>query len=57
MDDLRRRQARNGAAVPLNILVVLERSGIARVRLLASNLAAQIALAPGLEEAGPSGKI
>ncbi len=43
--------------VPLNMLIVPERSGVARVRLLADYLAAQIARAPGIEKAGPGGKV
>ena len=42
--------------VPLNMLIVPERSGIARVRLLADYLAAQMARAPGIEKTGPGGK-
>lgn len=41
--------------VPLNMLIVPERSGIARVRLLADYLAAQIARTPGIEKPGLSG--
>jgi DNA-binding transcriptional LysR family regulator len=42
--------------VPLNMLIVPERSGIARVRLLIDFLAAQIARTPGLEKPGLSGR-
>ncbi|MHC2333852.1 LysR family transcriptional regulator [Bradyrhizobium sp. USDA 4454] len=42
--------------VPLNMLIVPERSGIARVRLLIDYLAAQIARTPGLDKPGLSGR-
>ena len=42
--------------VPLNMLIVPERSGIARVRLLVDFLAEQIARLPGIEKAPPGGK-
>ena len=42
--------------VPLNMLIVPERSGIARVRLLIDYLAAQIARTPGLEKQGIGGR-
>lgn len=42
--------------VPLNMLIVPERSGIARVRLLIDYLAEQIARTPGLEKPGLSGR-
>ncbi|MHC2820532.1 DNA-binding transcriptional LysR family regulator [Bradyrhizobium huanghuaihaiense] len=43
--------------VPLNMLIVPERSGIARVRLLIDYLAAQIARTPGLEKPGLGGRM
>jgi DNA-binding transcriptional LysR family regulator len=44
------------APVPLNMLIVPERSGIARVRLLADYLATQIARTPGLGKPEPGGR-
>ncbi|MEP9368520.1 LysR family transcriptional regulator [Xanthobacter sp. VNH20] len=43
-------------SVPLNMLIVPERAGIARVRLLMDFLAARIAALPGIETS-PTGKI
>jgi DNA-binding transcriptional LysR family regulator len=40
-------------SVPLNMLIVPERSGIARVRLLVDFLAERIARLPGIEKAQP----
>ncbi|MCA6122071.1 LysR family transcriptional regulator [Bradyrhizobium sp. WSM 1704] len=42
--------------VPLNMLLVPERSGISRVRLLADHLAEQIARTPGIEKPPVSGR-
>lgn len=43
-------------SVPLNMLIVPERSGIARVRLLADFLSAKIAQTPGIGKRGSSDK-
>lgn len=42
-------------SVPLNMLIVPERLGIARVRLLADFLSAQVAQTPGIKKQAPGG--